>query len=148
MFGVKELSLSAKAGETLRQPFANGERELIAYPQKRPLLRITTRPPHLETPFSVFNEGAITPNDAFFVRYHLANIPLAVDPASFRLKSAAESPPNCRYRSRTCRPWAHPPRSLPSINARATVEDSCRPGFSARNSATARWATRAGSAFR
>jgi len=70
---------------TLTQPFDNGERELIAYPQKRPLLRITTRPPHLETPFAVFNEGAITPNDAFFVRYHLANIPLAVDLATYRL---------------------------------------------------------------
>jgi DMSO/TMAO reductase YedYZ molybdopterin-dependent catalytic subunit len=50
------------------------------------MLRITTRPPHLETPFSVFNEGAITANDAFFVRYHLANIPLAVDLATYRLK--------------------------------------------------------------
>lgn len=71
---------------TQLQPFGNGERELVAYPQKRPLLRITTRPPHLETPFSVFNEGVITANDAFFVRYHLANIPLAVDLATFRLK--------------------------------------------------------------
>jgi sulfite dehydrogenase (cytochrome) subunit A len=71
---------------TQLQPFANGERELVAYPQKRPLLRITTRPPHLETPFSVFNEGVITANDAFFVRYHLANIPLAVDLATYRLK--------------------------------------------------------------
>ncbi len=72
--------------ETETQPFGNGTRELIAYPQKRPLLRITSRPPHLETPFSVFNEGVITPNDAFFVRYHLANIPLSVDLTTYRLK--------------------------------------------------------------
>jgi sulfite dehydrogenase (cytochrome) subunit A len=72
--------------ETQTQAFGNGTRELVAYPQKRPMLRITTRPPHLETPFSVFNEGAITANDAFFVRYHLANIPLAVDLATYRLK--------------------------------------------------------------
>jgi sulfite dehydrogenase len=71
---------------TQMQPFGNGERELVAYPQKRPLLRITTRPPHLETPFSVFNEDVITANDAFFVRYHLANIPLAVDLATYRLR--------------------------------------------------------------
>src|ERR1700689_3353267 len=70
---------------TQSQPFGNGERELVAYPQKRPLLRITTRPPHLETPFTAFNEGAITANDAFFVRYHLANIPLSVDLATYRL---------------------------------------------------------------
>ena len=44
------------------------------YPGKRALIRLTTRPPQLETPFSVFNEGLVTPNDAFFVRYHLAGI--------------------------------------------------------------------------
>ena len=71
---------------TATQPFANGTRDLVVYPQKRALMRITARPPHLETPFSVFNEGAITPNDAFFVRYHLANIPLAVDLKTYRLR--------------------------------------------------------------
>lgn len=65
--------------------FADGPRELVAYPQKRPLIRVTTRPPHLETPFEVFNHGAITPNDAFFVRYHLANIPTSVDLKTYRL---------------------------------------------------------------
>ena len=47
----------------------------MAYPGKRPLLQTTARPPQLETPFAVFDAGAITPNDAFFVRYHLANSP-------------------------------------------------------------------------
>jgi sulfite dehydrogenase (cytochrome) subunit A len=65
--------------------FADGPRPLVKYPGKRPLIRVTTRPPHLETPFPVFNEGPITANDAFFVRYHLANIPLSVDLATFRL---------------------------------------------------------------
>jgi DMSO/TMAO reductase YedYZ molybdopterin-dependent catalytic subunit len=72
------------ASETLN--FGNGTRELVAYPQKQPLLRVTARPPHLETPFSVFNEGLITPNDAFFVRYHLANMPTAIDAEQHRLK--------------------------------------------------------------
>lgn len=67
-------------------PFANGERELVAYPQKRPLIRLTSRPPQLETPFAVFNEGTITPNDAFFVRYHLSEIPTKIDPATYRLR--------------------------------------------------------------
>ncbi len=67
-------------------PFDNGGRELVAYPQKRPLILLTARPPQLETPFSVFNEGTITPNDAFFVRYHLSDIPTSVDPAAFRLR--------------------------------------------------------------
>ena len=34
------------------------ERGHVKYPQKRPLIRLTTRPPQLETPFSVFNEPA------------------------------------------------------------------------------------------
>jgi sulfite dehydrogenase len=67
-------------------PFENGERELVRYPQKRPLIRLTTRPPQLETPFEVFNEGIFTPNDAFFVRYHLPNLPLEVDPEAYRLQ--------------------------------------------------------------
>jgi sulfite dehydrogenase (cytochrome) subunit A len=42
----------------------------------------------------VFNEGIITPNDAFFVRYHLADIPLKIDPDAFRLtiKGKVENP--------------------------------------------------------
>ncbi len=67
-------------------PFANGERPLAAYPQKRSLIRLTTRPPGLETPFEVFNEGVITPNDAFFVRYHMANLPFTIDPEDYRLR--------------------------------------------------------------
>jgi DMSO/TMAO reductase YedYZ molybdopterin-dependent catalytic subunit len=39
----------------------------------------------LETPFHIFNEGIFTPNDAFFVRWHLANIPNQVDLNTFRL---------------------------------------------------------------
>jgi DMSO/TMAO reductase YedYZ molybdopterin-dependent catalytic subunit len=64
---------------------AAGPRPLVQYPQKRPLTLVTTRPPHLETPFRVFNEGPITPNDAFFVRYHLANFPTSIDPDTYRL---------------------------------------------------------------
>jgi len=71
--------------EAVALPFGNGARPLVTYPGKRPLLQTTARPPQLETPFSVFDEGALTPNDAFFVRYHLADIPLEIDPETFRL---------------------------------------------------------------
>jgi DMSO/TMAO reductase YedYZ molybdopterin-dependent catalytic subunit len=77
---------SAVGAEFVEMPFANGKRDLVRYPEKRPLIRLTTRPPQLETPFEVFNEGVLTPNDAFFVRYHLADIPLEVDPDAFRLR--------------------------------------------------------------
>jgi sulfite dehydrogenase len=80
--------------DTITQPFANGERPLVKYPQKRMMIGLTQRPPQLETPFSVFNDGAITPNDAFFVRYHLAGIPTEIDPDTFvtEVKGVVEKP--------------------------------------------------------
>lgn len=79
------LSNPAKAADSYTLPFANGERRLVAYPQKRPLIVLTSRPPQLETPFEVYNEGIVTPNDAFFVRYHLSNIPIDIDPSSWTI---------------------------------------------------------------
>jgi DMSO/TMAO reductase YedYZ molybdopterin-dependent catalytic subunit len=72
--------------ETVTLPFDNGERPLVKVPQKRPMIGLTSRPPQLETPFSVYNEGVITPNDAFFVRYHLSDVPYAIDPDKFSLE--------------------------------------------------------------
>ncbi|MFG1348449.1 molybdopterin-dependent oxidoreductase [Xanthobacter autotrophicus] len=79
-------AVASAAETTVTLPFGNGERPLVTYPGKRALIGLTSRPPQLETPFSVFNEGILTPNDAFFVRYHLADIPLEIDPAAFRLE--------------------------------------------------------------
>src|ERR1700754_4978984 len=76
--GIAFGSLQALA-DTITLPFENGERPLVKYPQKRPLIGLTSRPPQLETPFAVFDEGVITPNDAFFVRYHNAGIPTSID---------------------------------------------------------------------
>ncbi len=90
LLGALSLSTRSWAAASATLGFGNGERELIAYPQKRKLMRVTTRPPHLETPFNVFNEGVITPNDAFFVRYHLANIPLSIDTATYRINVSGE----------------------------------------------------------
>ena len=53
-------------------------------PGKVPLIKLSWRPPNFETPVSHFRT-TITPNDAFFVRYHLADIP-EVDAKSWRLK--------------------------------------------------------------
>jgi sulfite dehydrogenase len=75
----------AALAETVTLPIGNGERPLVKYPQKRPMIGLTSRPPQLETPFSVFNENVITPNDAFFVRYHLAGIPLEIDPDAYTI---------------------------------------------------------------
>ena len=72
-------------GASVTLPFTNGTRPLAAYPQKRPLIVLTTRPVQLETPFSVFNDGEFTPNDAFFVRWHLAGVPTDIDASAFRI---------------------------------------------------------------
>src|SRR5579872_6590415 len=93
---LKRAGLAALAGgfgasralalDTITLPFDNGKRTLVKYPQKRPLIGLTSRPPQLETPFSIFNDGPITPNNAFFVRYHLADVPLNIDPDRFTLE--------------------------------------------------------------
>lgn len=57
-----------------------------AFPQKGEMILQRTRPPLLETPFEVFNEGVFTPNDRFFVRWHWASLPEAIEVADFRLK--------------------------------------------------------------
>lgn len=64
---------------------AGGMRPLVKYPGKRDLILVHSRPPHLETPFSVFNESLITPNDAFYVRYHLAKFPTKINLNNYKL---------------------------------------------------------------
>src|SRR5271169_2785336 len=60
-------------------------RELVRYPQKTDLILLTDRPPQLETPLRYFGTD-LTPNDAFFVRWHLSGIPTTVDLRTFRLE--------------------------------------------------------------
>ena len=62
------------------------ERQMTsAFPQKGAMILQRTRPPLLETPFSVFDKGVFTPNDQFFVRWHWAVIPEEVQVDGFRL---------------------------------------------------------------
>ncbi len=79
-------ALAAFGAEMVNLPFANGERRLARFPQKGSMILQRTRPPLLETPFQVFDRGVFTPNDQFFVRWHLADIPGAIDAATFRLR--------------------------------------------------------------
>ena len=76
----------AWSAQLVTLPFQGGERDITSsFPQKKEMLLLRTRPPLLETPFSVFDQGVFTPNDQFYVRWHLANIPTTIDGASFRL---------------------------------------------------------------
>jgi sulfite dehydrogenase len=73
------------AEETVQLPMANGTRQIAKFPQKRPLIVLTERPVQLETPLSMFSD-VYTPNDAFFVRWHLSSVPTSIDGAAFRMK--------------------------------------------------------------
>jgi DMSO/TMAO reductase YedYZ molybdopterin-dependent catalytic subunit len=55
---------------------------------KKPLIGLTGRPPNYEAPLS-YLRTAITPNDEFFVRYHLAGIP-QVDASTWKLAIGGE----------------------------------------------------------
>lgn len=53
---------------------SRAEALLDVLPGKKPLIRLSHQPPNYETPIDCFR-NAITPNDTFFVRYHLSGIP-------------------------------------------------------------------------
>lgn len=73
----------AEKPDWLSAQLPDGTREeaaLVAPPGKKKLIRLTDRPPNYESPIGTFR-SAITPEDEFFVRYHLAKIP---SPAALR----------------------------------------------------------------
>jgi DMSO/TMAO reductase YedYZ molybdopterin-dependent catalytic subunit len=52
----------------------DGSAVLEALPGKQKLIKLSYRPPNYESPLQYF-DTPITPNDRFYVRYHLADIP-------------------------------------------------------------------------
>jgi len=60
------------------------EAVMYALPGKAPLIKKTYRPPNFETPIEYFRTP-ITPNKAFFVRYHLAGVPQPIKAAGWSL---------------------------------------------------------------
>ena len=58
---------------------------LVRAEGKEKMILLTDRPPNLETPLKYFLED-FTPNDVFFVRWHLAGLPRSVDIDTFRLR--------------------------------------------------------------
>ena len=78
----------ALADAIVKLPLPGGPDErpiTTAFPQKGAVILQRTRPPLLETPFEVFDRGVFTPNDQFYVRWHWAVIPNAIDVDKFRL---------------------------------------------------------------
>lgn len=81
------------SGATLMAPLRTAARpddhrspeQLVRFPEKTDLILRTDRPPQLETPLRYFRQD-MTPNDAFYVRWHLEGIPTSVDLATFQLR--------------------------------------------------------------
>ena len=66
---------SVQAGEfSISQPKDDQKVASVAFPEKKPLITYSNRPPLLETPIEYFDR-AVTPNELFFVRWHMPIIP-------------------------------------------------------------------------
>jgi DMSO/TMAO reductase YedYZ molybdopterin-dependent catalytic subunit len=89
LLGAAALAGTARAQRTVDLGLPGGPSERptsSAFPQKGEMIVQRARPPLLETPFEVFDQSVITPNDRFYVRWHWGDIPTSVDPAAFRLR--------------------------------------------------------------
>src|ERR1035438_9621463 len=58
---------------------------MVRFPEKSDMILFTDRPPQLETPLRVFRQD-FTPNESFFVRWHLSGILTRIDIDTFRLE--------------------------------------------------------------
>ena len=82
--GAAALGTNTLEADTTQQPIDNRKVSNVAFPEKRPLIMYSDRPPLLETPRDVFT-SALTPNDQFFVRWHMPDIPTHIDPDTFTI---------------------------------------------------------------
>ena len=83
------VALVTPASALTREPLDSQSVSKVAFPEKRPLITYSDRPPILETPIEVFTK-AITPNDEFFVRWHMPRIPTHVSIDTYRIKVNGE----------------------------------------------------------
>ena len=79
------VALSSSAmGSSTRKPIDSQTVSTVAFPEKRPLITYSDRPPLLETPRDAFTKE-ITPNDEFFVRWHTPRIPTHTYISTYRI---------------------------------------------------------------
>lgn len=89
--GIGMATLSGRAalaaGPWLSPQLPDGTRAIARFgsaPGTTKLIELTDRPPNYEAPIGTFRT-AITPNDEFFIRYHLAEVPEMAALASWKL---------------------------------------------------------------
>ncbi len=61
----------------------DGAATMETLPGKKPLIKLSYRPPNYESPLDYF-DTPITPNDRFYVRYHLSDIP-SIDAKTYKI---------------------------------------------------------------
>src|SRR6185312_709400 len=89
--GFPELNEAQAQSLNLQPALPEGLRTVAAMeslPGKKPLIKLSYRPPNYEAPLEYFRT-AITPNDQFFVRYHLSVIP-EIDPKTYKIEVGGE----------------------------------------------------------
>jgi len=85
--GWPKLSQAQPAGTELTPGVPSGVGSyatMATLPGKKPLIRLADRAPNYEAPLEYFRTP-ITPNDQFFVRYHLSDIP-EMDSKTYKIK--------------------------------------------------------------
>ncbi len=93
--GAALVASPSVAGESTRIPggLPDGTRAIARFvnlPGKPRMLRLTDRPPNYASPVNVFSD-VVTPNDRFFVRYHLDSVPAAADMENWSLSIGGDA---------------------------------------------------------
>ncbi len=80
------LNACSQTGDQNKNGVTNSTKNImVKAPGKKPMLLLTDRPYNLETPLKYFLKD-FTPNDVFFIRWHLANLPIEINADTFRLR--------------------------------------------------------------
>ncbi len=90
-FGLPSLSEAETAGVELAPGVPAGIKSYVTMatlPGKKPLIQLADRAPNYEAPIE-YLRSPITPNDEFYVRYHLSVIP-EVDPTTYKIAVGGE----------------------------------------------------------
>lgn len=85
LFSFLFFSCNTESGKNQQSVLKDSASLWVKPDGKDSMLLLSDRPPNLETPLKYFLED-YTPNNVFFVRWHLSGLPDAVDPDTFRLR--------------------------------------------------------------
>ncbi len=76
--------IGCSAPDKKLEQIASVKEDTLNVEGKKGMILLTDRPPNYETPLRYFKED-YTPNEVFFVRWHLSGLPTTVDTNTFRL---------------------------------------------------------------